>query len=155
MRCFHLPRVMFAAALVLATLQPGCKSKSTSNETPFEKILATFQGGDKTAAVQSFIDSDWNDSPAFRDTSPMCSKESDFASMTNENMERLMKDVHSQTNPIRMLAKMASEKCKAGTDPKQTQRCNVKLKYLGEQLNRPDGLKVVQLIGKAIQQLAS
>ena len=155
MRCFHLPRVMFAAALILATLQPGCKSKSASNETPFEKIFATFQGGDKTAAVQAFIDSDWNDSPAFRDTSPMCSKESDFASMTNENMERLMKDVLSQSNSIRMLAKMASEKCKAGSDPKQIQLCNVKLKYLGEQLNRPDCLKVVQLIGKAIQQLAS
>jgi len=147
--------MMFTAALVLATLQPGCKSKSNSNETPFEKILATFQGGDKAAAVQAFIDSDWNDSPAFRDTSPLCSKESDFASMTNENMERLMKDVLSQSNSIRMLAKMASEKYKSVSDTKQTQRCNVKLKYLGEQLNRPDGLQVVQLIGKAIQQSAS
>ncbi len=155
MRCFHRPRVMFTAALMLATLQPGCKSKSTSNETPFEKILATFQGGDKTAAVQAFIDSDWNESPAFRDSSPLCSKESDFASTTNENRERLMKDLLSQSNSIRMLAKMATEKCKSGSDPKQTQRCNTKLIYLGEQLNRPDGLQVVQLIGKAIQQSAS
>ena len=152
---FQPKAVLFIAGIV-ACFQAGC-SRQGSSTTPLEQILTTFKDGNKDDSVQKFIESDWHLSPAFSKDSPLNAREADFAKLTVEKQDQTVKGVLEHTNLIRSLAKAVSDKSNSivKSDPKQAQKGKTMLKELGKKLDQPEGLKIVQLIGKAVGKLGN
>ena len=147
--------VIFVVGIVACCLV-GC-SRQDNSKTPFEQILTGFKDGKKDESVQTFIDSDWHVSPAFSANSPMNAKEADFAKLAVEKQSQITGEVLEQTNLIRSLAKGVLDKSNsiAKSDPKQAQKGKAMLKELGKKMDQPEGLMVLQSIGRSYVKLGN
>lgn len=149
-------KAVLCIAGIVACFLAGCNWLGSS-KTPLEQILANFKDGKQDESVQKFIDSDWHLTPAFSKDSPLNAREADFASLTAEKRDQLVKGVLEHTNLIRSLAKAVSDKSNSivKSDPKQAQKGKAMLKELGKKLDQPEGLKLVQSIGQAVGKLGN
>ncbi len=149
-------QAVLCIAGIVACFLAGC-SWLGSSKTPLEQILSNFKDGKQDESVQKFIDSDWHLSPAFGKNSPMNAREADFASLTAEKRDQIVKGVLEHTNLIRSLAKAVSDKSNSivKSDPKQAQKGKAMLKELGKKMDQPEGLKIIQLIGQAVGKLGN
>lgn len=156
----------------MAVTLPGCgkeggpagKSPATnapaqtgilSTKPPLERILAAWQLGDTTKAIQQFLEADLKSRPVFSSGSPLSLRESDLPGMSQTEREKLLAEVHAQVNDLKQLAAAMRDKGQAAarSDPALARRCFTKLDELSAALGQPEGLKIVQLLGQAIRKM--
>ena len=69
-----------------------------------EQVLAAWQQGDKTGAIQRFIETDWKSGPQFTPGSPLNHRESELPGMSQVTQTKLMTEVHAQLKELKQLA---------------------------------------------------
>ncbi len=132
-------------------------SPATASATPLEEALSQWQTGNHAGAVQRFIEIDWKSAPAIRAGSTLSRKESDLPGMPAPEREKLVADVIAQLNVLRELAGAVRDHgvATAATDQELSRRCWSKLDECGAALDRPEGLKILQLTAQAIRKMAA
>lgn len=150
------PLLTFAIAVLLA----GCGQRASSPPrptptTPLEVALASWHDGDQEAALQRFLETDWTTPPLFTPGSPLALKESDLRGLSQAQLKSDMEYVMAQLADLKRLAAAVRDTASAAeaTDPAFAKRCRAQLYQCGAALDRPDRLKIVQLVGRAVRQM--
>jgi hypothetical protein len=155
-------RIATVLAATLALAIAGCGKKqvaagASGSATPLEQVLASWQQGDQAGAVQRFLKADWKSGPIFAPGSPLNHRESELPGLSPAAQEKLMKEVVAQLSDLKALAKAVRDQgqAAAGTDPAQARLCFIKLNECGAALDQPEGMKIVQLVGRAFRKMAA
>jgi hypothetical protein len=170
MKHLHTVFTNLLLALILAWVA-GCGDQSASKTppkesttiagvkaTPLEESLTRWRAGDQAGTIQRFLEIDWNKSePAFATNSPLGLREKDLLTMSAAERERRVGEAMVQLKDLKQLAAAVREKgtAAAATDPALARRCFVKLDECGAALDRPEALKILQLIAQAIRKMGA
>jgi hypothetical protein len=142
-----------------STTLPAKAPQTTELSTtpPMEQVLAAWQQGQKAGAVQQFLETDWKSGPLFSPGSPLRHRQSELPGMSQAAREKLMGEVEAQLGDLKQLAAAVRDKGQAvaSTDPALARRCLAKLDEVGAALDQPGDIKIVQLVGQSIRQMAA
>ena len=124
---------------------------------PLEQCLARWQQGDKEGAIRLFIETDWKKGPTISSGSPLNHRESELRRLPQAELARLNGEVLAQLGDLKQLANAvrAKGKAAAGTDKELAGRCFTSLNDCGAALDQPDGMMIVNLVGRAIRKMAA
>jgi len=154
--------VTMALAATLAAALVGCGKQqtpagATGKPAPLDQVLASWQQGDQAGAIQRFLETDWKSSSAIGARSPLSHRESELPGMSAAARDKLAKEVMAQLSDLKALARAVRDQgqAAAGTDPAQARRCFAKLEECGAALDKPEGMKIVQLVGQALRKMAA
>lgn len=157
---------VMAATILIA----GCGKKSpSSSATPppaqadatsspaSHPVLATWQQGDKAAAVASFLTTDWSAHPLFAEGSILSLTESHLKALSADDRKTKADEMMPQLLTFRDLAvavEQAGKDAAAKGDVAQARKYFVSLKQCGTALDSPDYTLLLRQIGQAIQKLS-
>jgi predicted small lipoprotein YifL len=139
-----------------ATLPPA-QADAASSSPAAQPALTAWQQGDKASAVSSFLAADWSARPLFAADSPLSLSESQFKALSDAGREAKSKDMFSQLDSLKQLARavvQAGHDATSKGDTAQARKCFTSLKQCGKALESPDCLLLVQLIGKAFVKMS-
>jgi predicted small lipoprotein YifL len=159
--------VVMAATILIA----GCGKKSPSiSATPppaqadaaspspaAQPALTAWQQGDRAAAVSSFLAADWSARPLFAAGSILNLSESQFKALSDAEREAKSKDMFSQLDSLKQLARavvQSGHDAVSKGNTAQARKCFTSLKQCGTALESPDCLLLVQLVGKAFVKMS-
>jgi hypothetical protein len=145
-----------AALALIGTGLMGCTKKSESTPV-MQSILTAWQQGDQSAAIRRFVATDWSARPLFANGSTLSLSEAQFQALPAAEQDAKSKDIVAQTSVMRELAKavvQAGRDAAGKNDVAQARKYFTSVKQYGAALDNPDSLKIVELVGRAIKQLA-
>ena len=143
-----------------AANNPPAPQKTAAKETapaPLEQCLVRWQQGDKEGAIRLFIETDWKKGPTISSGSPLNHRESELRRLPQAELARLNGEVLAQLGDLKQLANAvrAKGKAAAGTDKELAGRCFASLNDCGAALDQPDGMMIVNLVGRVIRKMAA
>jgi hypothetical protein len=137
---------------------PAKEQTSTASAAPVaQAALLAWQQGDKSTAVDRFLDADWTARPLFPPDSPLSLTEAQFQSLSNTDRQAKSNEALPQISALKALAAAVAQAGRdAATkgDTAQARKCFASLKQCGTALSGPDCLSLVQLVGKAFNKMA-
>jgi hypothetical protein len=159
--------VVIAVAILIA----GCGKKSsdtpvTAAPTPTSVALSSsialsaltaWQRGDKAAAINNFVETNWSFHPLFPTASALSLSEDQFKRLSAADREIKSQEAMSQIAALKQLAQAVAQAGRdAGSkgDPKKAQKHFASLRQCGIELQSPTSLKVLQLVGKSIEKMS-
>lgn len=137
--------------------QHSSPASASASASPLEAVLSQWQNGDHAGAVKRFIETDWKSGAVFSPGSALSRKESELPGMSAPAREKLVADVLAQLNVLKQLAGAVRDQgvATAATDQRLSRRCWLKLDECGAALDRPEGLKILQLTAQSIRKMAA
>ena len=151
---------VLAASLLLA----GCGKKSASPSSPpstvapvTQSAMTAWQQGDKTAAVTSFVETDWSGRPLFASGSALSLTEEQFKALSNSERQTKSSEMMPQVDSLKQLAAavaQAGRDAAAKGDAAQARKHFAALKKCGAALDTSDSLALVRLVGQGMKKRA-
>jgi hypothetical protein len=129
---------------------------STNTSATAQPALTAWQQGDKAAAITNFLAADWSAHPLFAAGSSLNLSESQFKALSDTEREAKSKDMMAQIASLKQMAQavmQAGEDAAAKGDTTQARKCFTSIKQCGTALESPDCMLLVQLVGKAFEQM--
>jgi hypothetical protein len=171
-RCFHFHMLLLTVTLAIGLggcgKNVGSSGKSSTRTTPqqtatstasplLDPILVSWKQGDQAGAVQQFIKTDGKGGLFFGPDSPLSHRESDLSGLSQAARDKLMKEVMAHISDVKALAAAVRNKGQAvaGTDPELARQCFARLDELGAALDQPEGMVIIQLVGRAVRKMAA
>jgi hypothetical protein len=165
------PRFSSIALLLtslLAGFATGCGQKpgepvakpttpAPGSQTPLEQAITLTSAGQMDQAVATFLKLDWAQRP-FSPGSILNYSEVEFAKLPRAAMEQASKPMMADLDLLKKLVRQVREsgqKAQASGDSAKAKQCFQQIQHCGESLDRPDSLKIVQLVGQAFKRTAS
>lgn len=156
------------AVTAAAILMAGCGKKETlasNSNTPSsvqtspisQPALTAWQQGDKAAAISNFVAADWSARPLFAADSPLSLSEDQFKSLSDADRKTKSKVMLAQIDSFKTLAAaviQAGHDAAAKGDAAEARKDFTALKACGAALGGPESLKLVQLVGEALNKNA-
>jgi major membrane immunogen (membrane-anchored lipoprotein) len=159
--------VIMAATILIA----GCGKKSPNSSTPppstpavaasaspaAQPALTAWQQGDKASAVSSFLAADWSSRPLFAADSSLNLSEGQFKALSVAERDAKSKEMMAQIATLKQMAQavvQAGHEAISKGDTAQARKCFTALKQCGLALESPDGMQLVQLVGKAFVKMS-
>jgi len=122
-----------------------------------QAALSSWQRGDQSAAVSSFLAADWSVRPIFASDSVLNLTEDKFKSLSVADQQAKSAEIGNQLGSLKRLAAavtQAGRDAAAKGDTTQAQNYFTSLKQCGAALNSPDSLIIVQLVGNSLDKMA-
>jgi hypothetical protein len=145
-----------AALVLIAIALAGCSKKGAS--TPVvQSVLTAWQHGDHAAAISQFVATDWSRRPLFAPGSVMSLSEAQFDALPKAEAESKMNEFMPQMATIRDLTKgvlQAGNDAAGKGDSAKARKYFESVKQFGGALESPEHLKIVELAGRGIKQMA-
>jgi hypothetical protein len=155
------------SALLLAALTlwlaSGCgqgsapKATLKGPTTPLEQTISLWSSGSTNQALDAFLKLDFSQQGLFSTGSVLGCSESEFAALPqkarDESSKQMMEDLRALKELCNRVAQKGRE-FKAKGDATNAQQCFKQVEKCGESLEKPNRLKVEQLIGKSVKKLA-
>ena len=151
--------------LVVALLLAGCGKQSASPNSPpptaapiTQPAMTAWQQGDKTAAVTSFVETDWGGRPLFASGSVLSLTEEQFKALSNAEREAKQSEKNRQVDSLKQLAAavaQAGREAAAKGDAAQARKHFTALKECGAALDTSDSLALVQIVGQGFKKRAA
>lgn len=155
---------IISAVLTVSLLLAGCGKKTTppSSTSPTaapvaESAMTAWQQGDITKALSSFIETDWSRGPLFAGDSPLSLTEDQFKALPEAERQAKSTEMVAQLDAVKKLAAavaQAGREAAAKGDTALARQYFTSLTQFGTALDHPDGLSLVQLVGKAFKKMA-
>jgi hypothetical protein len=145
-----------AVFLLITIALSGC-SKRSAPTTVLQSMLTTWQQGDQASAISRFVAADWSQRPLFAPGSALSLSEAQFNALPAAEQEAKMKELTPQLSAMRELAKavvQAGRDAAGKGDSVQTRKYLESVKQFGAAIDSPEHLKIVELVGRAIKQMA-
>ncbi len=152
------------AVVTVSLLSAGCgKKASSAGAAPpagppvAQPAMTAWQQGDKSTAVSSFVETDWNKRPLFASGSVLGLTEEQFKVLSDTERQAKSAEITGQLDGLKRLAAavaQAGRDAAAKGDTEQARKCFSALKQCGTALESPDCLSLVQLVGKSVQKMA-
>lgn len=138
---------------------PGApKSSATSAATPAaEPALAAWRQGDKSTAVNRFVETDWTTRPLFAPGSLLALSEDQFKQLSAGERQSKSAEIVSAAGELKQLAAAVADRARqaaANKDLPQTRKLFSSVKQCGEALDGPQSLTIVRLVGQAFKKMA-
>jgi hypothetical protein len=119
--------------------------------------MTAWERGDKPAAINSFLATDWSARPRFAAGSALGLSEDQFKSLSEADRQARSTEMMPQLDSFKQLAAavaQAGREAAAKGDKDQARKCFAAVKDSGTALDRPDCLSIVQLVGKSLKKMA-
>jgi hypothetical protein len=152
------------AALAVSVLTIGCGKKTSPPSSTSavaapvaQAAMTAWQQGDKSGAVTSFVETDWSHGPLFAANSTLSLSEDQFKALSNADRQAKSGEMISQLDSLKKLAAavaQAGRDAASKGDTAQARKYFTSLKQCGTALDRPDCLRIVQLVGQALKKMA-
>jgi len=145
-----------AALVLIGILLTGCSKKSAPTTT-LQSVLTTWQQGDQASAISRFVAADWSLRPLFAPGSAMSLSEAQFGALPKAEQEAKMNEFMRQLGTIRDVTKavlQAGRDAAGKGDSAQARKYFESVKQFGAALESPEYLKIVELAGRGIKQMA-
>jgi hypothetical protein len=137
---------------------PKRQGDIASATTPaLQSVLTTWQGGDKSAAVSRFVETDWSARPLFTPGSTLSLSEDQFKSLPLADIEVKSKEITPHLRALKELAEAVTQAGRDAAAKKDFARARkhfTSLKQCGEAIESSDCLLIVKLVGKALRKKA-
>ena len=150
--------------LVVALLQGGCGKQSTSPNAPpptaapiTQPAMTAWQQGDKTAAVTSFVETDWSARPLFASDSVLSLSEDQFKALSNSERQARSSEMLPQIDSLKRLAAavaQAGQDAAAQGDTAQARKHLTSLEEFGAALDTSNSLALIRLVGQGMKKRA-
>jgi len=147
-------------SLLLAGCGKKANAPTASSSSPAavaQPALTAWQQGDQSAAISSFVATDWSSRPLFPPNSPLSLSEDQFKALSNGERQSKSAEMMPQVDSLKRLAAavaQAGREAASKGDTVLARKHFNSLKQCGAALNSPDGLRLVQLVGQGLQKLA-
>jgi hypothetical protein len=118
--------------------------------------MTAWQQGDKTAAVTSFVETDWSGRPLFASGSALSLTEEQFKALSNPDRQTKSSEMLPQIDSLKRLAAavaQAGQDAAAKGDAAQARKHFAALKECGAALDTSD-LALVRLVGQGMTKRA-
>jgi hypothetical protein len=160
----NMKTITITTVLTVSLILAGCGKKAgppgsnASAATPIaQPSMTAWQQGDKSAAISSFVETDWSSGPLFAANSMLSLSEDQFKALSIADRNAQSGEMMSQLDSLK---KMAAAVAQAGRDAAskgdtaQARKCFTSLKQCGTALDNADRLRIVQLVGQALKKMA-
>jgi hypothetical protein len=144
-------------------LLAGCGQKANPTPTPSgilavsKPAMAAWEQGDYSGAIARFVETDWNANPLFASDCALSLSEGQFQALSAAERRAKTDEMMSQLNSLKQLgaavAKAGREAASKG-DSVLARKHFTSLQQCGAALERPERLKLAQLVGQALRRLA-
>jgi hypothetical protein len=121
---------------------------------PFDMVLACWKEGRKQDAATGFLALDWKSSTPFSALPALSLSEGQFAALPQGQRESLAQNALGLSRDIREMTRYFVEQAKAAKAENKLEEAKLYhsgLMELGKILSGDDKLKLIQMIGKAVQ----
>jgi len=121
------------------------------------EVFVSWNMGKKDAAVQQFLAIQWDDPAAFQGIPMLVMSEQQLTSLSQEQRNRIVQETQGLSAVLRSIAThviAAGETQAAAGDADNAKAHFDAVRQCGQALKSPDRLQVVQVVGKAMVQLA-
>ncbi len=140
-----------------AAPQPASETvEKTHQSGALNQIAADFEK-DSSWAIEAFLQVDWSKGDEVFAGTNLSMSEADFVRQTAAERQRVSEQNLKELATVRELARAvtaAGQKAADEGDRAQAERCFRGVHALGETLSAPDRMALVQLVGKALKELA-
>jgi len=148
-----------------AAASPPAPAASPNSAKPFgvatalagQSVVSLWKEGDRTKAIDGFVAADWKARPLFAADSVLSLSEAQFAGTPRSDIEAKGREMFEQITPLKQLAAAVAQ---AGTDAAARNDTAQAIKYFnalkecGRALDNPDSLKLLRLVGVAMEKRA-
>lgn len=152
------------AVLTASLLLAGCGKKARPlSSTPStaapvaQPVMTTWQLGDKSTAVSSFVETDWSSRPLFASSSTLSLTENQFKALSDAERQAKSGEMFSQLDSLKQLAAavaQAGRDAASKGDATQARKYFISLKQCGAALDTLNSLALVRLVGQGIKKRA-
>jgi hypothetical protein len=165
-----LPRNLFSLALALAFsigVGTSCGKKhsppdpmparSASAMPATEPVLTAWAQGDHAGAIKQFVETDWSAGPLFASNSALRLSETAFLEFPAAEREQRIAEVQPKLAELKHLASAVVESGRAAAARNEADLARkhfVALQQFGAALDTTNSLRLVNLVGQALQKLA-
>jgi Tfp pilus assembly protein PilF len=153
-----------SAVMAVSFLAAGCgkqpvpPSSSASAAAPVtQSALTAWQQGDKTAAVNSFVETDWSSGPLFSSSSALSLTEDQFKALSNSERQTKSSEMLPQIDSLKQLAAAVAQGGRDAVskgDTAQARKYFTSLKQCGAALDTSNSLALVRLVGQGMKKRA-
>ncbi len=147
-----------AASPTAAPTAPNSgKTFGAATAPALQSLVTLWQQGDRAKAVSQFVETDWKVWPLFAADSVLSFSEAQFGGLPASDLEAKSREMFAQTGTLKQLAAAVAQ---AGTDAAarndgtQASKYFNALKECGRALDNPASLKLLRLVGQAIEKRA-
>jgi hypothetical protein len=134
------------------------QQESATDATPvMEPVMIAWQKGDKSTAVNRFVEANWSARPLFAPGTIFSLSESQFTALSSSDRNTKANDAINQVGELKQLARavaQAGRDAAMKNDSAQARKCFNSLKQCGEALDGPDSLLLARQLGKALKTMA-
>jgi hypothetical protein len=148
-----------------AAASPPAAATSPNSTKPFgvatapagQSVVSLWQQGDRKKAIDGFVAADWKARPLFAADSVLSLSEAQFAGTPRSDIEAKGREMFAQITPLKQLASAVAQ---AGADAAARNNIAQAIKYFnalkecGQALDNPDSLKLLRLVGVAMEKRA-
>jgi hypothetical protein len=156
---FFVPLLLFTCGLTFLTA--GCNkassSPASSGQTLAEQAIASWNS-DTNAAVEKFLEIDWNQRPLFATGNVLGYSEAQFIAIPAAAKDSMSKEMLDELQTIKAICRAVNTKGKdalAKGDQAAAEKCFNQLKRCGAAFDGPDSLLMLKMVGQAINKLAT
>jgi hypothetical protein len=146
-----------SAAFVLIGIALTACAKKSATTPVLQSVLTAWQQSDHASAISQFVAADWNGRPLFAPGSALSLSEAQFTALPAAEQEAKMKELTPQLSAIRDLAKSVVQSGRDAAvkgDSAQARKYFESVKQFGAAIESPEHLKIVELVGRAVKQMA-
>jgi hypothetical protein len=133
------------------------QADAASSSPVTQPALTAWQQDDKSTAINRFLEADWSALPLFASGSALSLSEDQFKSLSDANRQVKSSEMMAQLGSLKQLAAAVAEAGRDAAskgDTAQARKCFTSLKQCGAALDRPNRLRIVQLVGQALKKMA-
>lgn len=156
--------ITITTVLTISLLLAGCGKKAgppSSNASAAVPVaqpsMTAWQQGDKSAAISTFVETDWSSGPLFAANSTLSLSEDQFKALSNADRQAQSGEMMSQLDSLKKLAAavaQAGRDAASKGDTAQARKYFTALKQCGTTLDNANRLLMVQLVGQALKKMA-
>jgi major membrane immunogen (membrane-anchored lipoprotein) len=132
-------------------------AEAAPSSTVTQQALTAWEQGDKSTAIDNFLETDWSARPLFASGSTLNLSEDQFKSLSDAERQMKSSELSAQFNSLRELTAVvlqAGHDAASKGDTAQARKCFTSLKQCGTVLGGSDHLQLVQLFGQSLKQKA-
>jgi len=151
------PAPLPVPAPAAATSPDSAKPFGVATAPAGQSVVSLWQEGDRTKAIDRFVETDWKVRPLFAADSVLSFSEAQFAGLPRPDVEAKGREMMEQITPLKQLAAAVAQAgvdAEARNDTAQASKYFKALKECGQALDTPDSLKLLRLVGQGIQKRA-
>jgi hypothetical protein len=135
----------------------GQQEATSATTSVMQPVLTAWQQGDKSAAVNRFVETDWSARPLFAPGSTWSLSEDQFKSLSEAEGRAKSSEITAQIDELKKLAAavaQAGRDAAAQKDLAQATKYFTSLQQCGEALDRPDSSAIVKSTGRVMKKIA-